>query len=466
MKESPNGAASKFGHVRILHVSEIRPSPENGLVYRPLSGSDPDIVRLAESIKRHGIIEPLVISSDGYILSGHRRHFAAQLAGLDKIPCRAEDVASGDLFFRQRLVEYNQQRVKGVEEIFHEELLRADPEVSYDQLLSERIERASVDLDGLAVIELRQKKRRPKISKAKIPMLQAIIRILNENRDFWPLTDRQIHYYLLNDPPLIHASKPESVYHNYIRCYKALTDLLTRARLEERIPWHAISDATRPVTIWDVYNSPGSFIASEVEEFLKGYNRNLLQSQPNHIEIIGEKNTIMNVIRPICMKYTIPYSIGRGYCSLDPRNKLVRRFIESGKEKLVLLALSDFDPDGEEIAHSFARSLRDDFDIDEDRLIPVKVALTREQVEELQLPPIMSAKEGSANYERFVEAYGTQVHELEAAPPGELQGFLEEAILAVLEKERFNAEVEAEKRDATYLAAAKKSVQEMLSNLK
>jgi len=414
----------------------------------------------------HGIIEPLVISTDGYILSGHRRHFAAQLAGLDKVPCRVEDLASGDLFFRQRLVEYNQQRVKGVEEIFHEELLRTDSDASYDQLLSERIERAGVDLDGLAVIQLREKKQRPKISKAKIPMLQAIMRVLNENRNFWPLTDRQVHYYLLNDPPLIHASKSDSVYRNHIKSYKALTELLTRARLEGYIPWNAITDTTRPVVIWDVHKNPASFIAKEIDEFLKGYNRDLLQSQPNHIEIIGEKNTIMNVIRPICMKYTIPYSIGRGYCSLDPRNQLVKRFAEGGKEKLVLLALSDFDPDGEEIAHSFARSLRDDFEIDEERIVPVKVALTQEQVEDLQLPPIMSAKEGSANYDRFVEAYGNEVHELEAAPPGELQGFLEEAILAVLEKERFNPEVEAEKRDAAYLAAAQKSVHEMLSNLK
>jgi hypothetical protein len=352
-----------------------------------------------------------------------------------------------------------------VEEIFHEELLRADPQADYDQLLSERIERAEVDRDRLSVIQLRDRKARPKISAAKLPMLRAIVSILNETREYWPLTDRQIHYYLLNDPPLIHASKPESVYHNHIRCYKALTDLLTRARLEERIPWYAISDATRPVTVWDVYKNPGSFIAREVEEFLKGYIRDLLQSQPNHIETIGEKNTIVNTIDPICAKYTVPYSIGRGYCSLDPRNKLVRRFAESGKEKLVLLALSDFDPDGEEIAHSFARSLRDDFDIDQDRIIRVKVALTLQQVEALELPPIMSAKEGSANYERFIEAYGTQVHELEAVPPAELQRLLEEAIVAVLDVDRFNAEVEAERPDASYLAVARNSMQQAFQSL-
>src|SRR5262249_22195574 len=147
--------------------------------------------------------------------------------------------------------EYNQQRVKGVEEIFHQELLRTDPEASYDQLLSERIERAEVDRDRLSVIELRDRKPRPKISAAKEPMLRAIVHILNENREYWPLTDRQIHYYLLNDPPLIHASKPDSVYRNHIKSYKALTELLTRARLEGYIPWNAITDATRPVVIWD-----------------------------------------------------------------------------------------------------------------------------------------------------------------------------------------------------------------------
>jgi hypothetical protein len=466
MKESPNGAASKFGHVRILPVAKIRPSPENELVYRPLSASDPDVVRLAKSIKMHGIIEPLVISTDGYILSGHRRHFAAQLAGLDKVPCRVEDLASGDLFFRQRLVEYNQQRVKGVEEIFHEELLRTDPDASYGQLLSERIERSNTDLEDLSVIQLRQTKQRAKISDAKRPMLDAVNSILAANRQFWPLSDRQVHYYLLNKPPLVHASKADSTYLNNQKCYKSLVDLLTRGRLESLIDWRAIADSTRPVVIWDVHKNPAGFIAREVEGFLKGYNRNLLQSQPNHIEVIGEKNTIQGVISPICSRYTVPYAIGRGYCSLDPRMQLMRRFCGSGKEKLVLLALSDFDPDGEEIAHSFARSLRDDFEIDEERIVPVKVALTQEQVEELRLPPIMSAKEGSANYDRFVEEYGDTVHELEAVPPAELQRMLETAIQTVLDTELYNAEVEAEKRDAPYLAAARKSVHEMLSNLK
>jgi ParB-like chromosome segregation protein Spo0J len=365
--------SSQIGTCPILPIASIKPAPENDLIYRTISEEDPDIQGLAESIKKNGIIEPLVISKDNFVLSGHRRLFAAELVGLIEVLCRVEDISHDDLFFKYRLTEYNRQRVKGIDEVFREELLRTDPDTSYDQLLSERIDRANIDLGRLSVIQLRDERYRAEISKAKQPMLDAINAVLEQNRAFWPLSDRQVHYYLLNDPPLIHASKPNSIYRNYINSYKALVDLLTRGRLAGLIDWGAIADATRPVVIWDVYKNPASFIAKEIDEFLKDYQRDLLQSQPNHIEVIGEKNTIQGVIRPICARYTASYAIGRGYCSLDPRNQLVERFYESGKENLVLLALSDFDPDGEEIAHSFARSLRDDFDIEEDRIIPIQV---------------------------------------------------------------------------------------------
>jgi hypothetical protein len=60
---------------------------------------------------------------------------------------------------------------------------------------------------------------------------------------------------------------------------------------------------------------------------------------------------IEGTIRPVLMRYTMPYTIGRGYASLVPRHKLVERFRASGKARLILLLLSDFGPDGDEIAH-------------------------------------------------------------------------------------------------------------------
>ena len=75
-----------------------------------------------------------------------------------------------------------------------------------------------------------------------------------------------------------------------------------------------------------------------------------------HIEIVGEKNTIEPIIRPVAARSCIPMTIGRGYCSLRPHYDIAQRFHKSGKDRLVLLMLSDHDPDSEEIAHSSAIS--------------------------------------------------------------------------------------------------------------
>src|SRR5262249_46308333 len=152
-------------------------------------------------------------------------------------------------------------------------------------------------------------------------------------------------------------------YANNLQSYKDLCDLLTRARLDGSIPFTAIHDPTRPVTTWQVDRSINSFLRRELDGLLKGYARDLQQSQPNHIEIVGEKNTVASIIEPIAMEFCIPLTIGRGYSSLPPRYEMARRYRMSGRERLILVVLSDFDPEGEDIAHSFARSMRDDFGV-------------------------------------------------------------------------------------------------------
>ena len=72
----------KAAHQAIVMVRlcDIRLSPENDVLYKPVDFSDPAIIALAESIREHGLREPLVLSTDSYILSGHRRYAAATLA--------------------------------------------------------------------------------------------------------------------------------------------------------------------------------------------------------------------------------------------------------------------------------------------------------------------------------------------------------------------------------------------------
>ena len=452
------GRSRKSGHVPISDrpVDELQPAPENDDLYGVVDPANPEVIELSKSIREHGVKEPLVVTLDGFIVSGHRRYAAAKLAELTVVPCRVENIRRADDVdrFLVLLREYNRQREKSLDVKLREEVINADPKESHRALSEYRESLSHVDVEAF---DIEGRTRRSKISKAKQPFLDAVLTVINGRRRFWPLSDRAIHYGLLNDPPLKHASKPKSRYDNTKRSYKSLVDLLTRGRLESIIPWEAIDDRTRPITTWKVHQTPRAFMRAEIDRFLKGYYRNLLQSQPHHIEIVCEKNTIEPIVRPVAAEFTIPLTSGRGYCSLPPRRAMAQRYQMSGKQKLILLLVSDFDPDGEQIAQSFARSMRDDFRIK--KIHPIKVALTAEQVEEYELPPVLSAKPTSTNYDRFVDKHGETVFELEALEPDTLQEIVRDAIDSVIDTDLYNEEVDQEAEDAAFLDGARNTVQ-------
>lgn len=461
-KRPGKSRTSPTSPIAIRSIWAIYTSRENDKLYRPVDRDDPEIIALAESIRLYGVREPLVVTQDDWLLSGHRRLCAAKRAGLETVPCRIEAFNKADDpdRFLHLLREYNRQRDKTADEKLREELVTINPDEAYQALIEHRREQSRVAAPAFAIVGM---KRRKRISAAKGPMLAAVLKVLHERRSLWPLTVRQIHYALLNDPPLRHASKPESIYVNNTDSYKDLTDLLARARLAGDIEWEAIDDETRPVVIWDVHQDTRGFIRREIDGFLKGYSRDLMQSQPNHVELVGEKNTLKSILADVAARYCIPLTVGRGYSSFPPRRAMSQRYWTSGRKKLVLLMVSDFDPDGEEIAHSFARSMRDDFGIGD--IHPIKVALTAEQVERFRLPPIMQAKATSANHDKFVARHGRDVWEVEALPPERLQAELRAAIDSVIDVAAFNAEVDREKQDAAHLAGVRNTVTNALQGL-
>lgn len=453
---STKASSKAAAHVRNVLVARIRPCPENAQLYRPVDPGDPDIQALAESIGENGVREPLVITEDHYLLSGHRRLTAAKLAGLAQVPCRIEpiryDACDADEVLHL-LREFNRQRVKSLDEMLREEVVSADPDLAYVQLLTHREARSDMSDSSVATVDLSERRARKQISGLKREMLDAVLEAVEGRRKFWPLSDRQVHYVLLNDPPLRNTKNPDSSYANDRASYGDLCDLLTRARLVGSVPWRAIADETRPTTHWRCFANAQDFVREELAGLFQNYARDLQRSQPRHIEIVAEKLTVRNVVERVASKYCVPVTIGRGYCSITPRYEMAQRFRRSGKDRLIVLILSDFDPDGEAIAESFARSMRDDFSVE--NLTPIKVALTSEQVTEFGLQPNMKAKQTSRQYRKFARKHGTDVFELEAVPPDVLTQLLTDAIDAVVDWEYLNAENDAEREDAAFLEEAR-----------
>lgn len=437
----------------------IKVAPENDLLYEPFGLANADDVALVNSIRERGIQEPLTLSKDNFLLSGHRRLAAARHLRILFVPVRFTDAVFTGLSKTDRLDvlrSHNQQREKNPGEKIREQLLQINPDEAYATLCRYRVDQQLKTSDSN--VDLGEIKKRPRITTTKF--LKAAQEVIEDNREYWPLTLRRVHYLLLNNPPLRHNTKPESQYKNDISSYKALAGLLIRARLSKAIPMQSIEDTTRPIQLGGGFPSFEAFVKQQSESFLLGYSRNLMQGQPHHIEIMLEKNALRSIIEKVARDYCIPVTTGRGFSSLSPRYDLFSRFKKSGKKKLILLMLTDFDPDGEQIAASFARSMRDDFGLK--NIHAVKVALTADDVDEYDLPSDLDAKPSSPNYSKFVKKYGTKAVELDAAPVKLLQKKLHDAIASVINVDEFHAQVDLEKSDAGHVEAYRRTVFEAI----
>lgn len=451
--------------VFVVPVDEIHPSGENDLIYGEVDQSDSDFINLQNSIATEGIKEPLVLTKDKYIVSGHRRFAAARKAGLKRVPVRFLEVLRNGCpedEFKKLLVSFNEQRTKSTIVRLREKAVSLDKTVEYQKLVEARASKLQEMPESIAI---RSEKRRKSISSAKRPMLEKVIEIIESMKEFWPLTVRQIHYQLLNHQVYRNVSKKgvgKNLYENNKKCYKDLSNLLVRARLEGDVEYRSITDATRPRSNLRFDKSVSNYLDNEQYWFLRNYRRDLLQSQPNHIEIIAEKLTVSSILTPIAAKFCIPMTIGRGFCSLEPRYDIANRYKKSGKDGLVLLLIADLDPDGDEIAQSFARSLRDEFGIES--INAIKVFLNESQITRLGLPrSYLKAKKQSTNYKRFVAKYrGDTVYELESLSPKVMQEELEETIRSVVDMDLFRKEIEREEYESKLLASVKGEVAETI----
>jgi len=83
---------SQQSELQKLPIEQLKPGK-----YQPRKDmSNEALIELANSIKSQGIIQPIVVRQTDYeeyeIIAGERRWRAAQIAGLDRVPCLVKDV--------------------------------------------------------------------------------------------------------------------------------------------------------------------------------------------------------------------------------------------------------------------------------------------------------------------------------------------------------------------------------------
>jgi hypothetical protein len=457
----------KLGLVR-KRVSSLKPSPENLQLYNPINPDDPEIVKLANSIKKNGC-DPLIVTADNYIVSGHRRHVALTLNGQTVVSCRVvkarRDSMTTDEYVAL-LRAHNHQRHKSVAEQVREEMVDIDPEKAHRKLRELRDKSVfAPEQNGVAMLQIEGIKTRYGISDQKADHVKYIKQVVfTDRREYWPLSVRGVHYALLNYEFMRNIPR-KLPYKNDDDSYNATSDLITRMRLNGFLPWDAFDDGTRPLKEFHAFNDVRQFVRQEVERLFAGYWRNLLQTQPNHVEVVCEKNTIYHMVLRVTEKYQIPTSSGRGFNSIDPWHDLYERYLASGKQRLIVIVLSDFDPEGEMIPQVGGRTLRDDFGVKE--LDIIKAGVTREQITKYNLPAQNFAKETSSNHQWFVDRNGGDdtVYELEALEPQKMLDDLKKVIQSVIDIDLFNREAAIEQQEAAHLAAMRQTATSLLRGL-
>lgn len=101
-----------------VSIGLLRPNPISFSIYGDID-QDENFFTLKRSIEIEGILEPLVITEDYFIISGVRRFFAASQLGLKEIPVVFSPI-SQEQVDEYMVVSHQQQRVKSSVQIFRE----------------------------------------------------------------------------------------------------------------------------------------------------------------------------------------------------------------------------------------------------------------------------------------------------------------------------------------------------------
>ena len=111
-------------------INQIKRAIENESIYDDFGIANSDDWELVKSIEANGVLDPLVVTSDNYLLSGHRRLAACKYLKLDTVPIRRlNDVRFRMLTTEQRLDllrTYNKQRDKSTSEKIREAIVGVD----------------------------------------------------------------------------------------------------------------------------------------------------------------------------------------------------------------------------------------------------------------------------------------------------------------------------------------------------
>lgn len=272
-------------------------------------------------------------------------------------------------------------------------------------------------------------------------LLAQVDDILAEYDNYLPLTVRQIFYRLVG------AFEYEKTEHAYSR----LSEALVRARRARIIPFTSIRDDGVTVMADTWYQGQQDFF-EEYARQAERFQRDRQQGQQHRLELWSEAAGMLPQLARVAHVFSVPVYSSSGFVSITAVRSIVDR-ARLRDQKTVLLHVGDFDPSGESIFDAMARDaqafLEEDKIIASQEIIPVRVALTADQVADFELPT-SPAKESDSRSARW----SGETCQLEALAPDELALILESEITSWFDDDIFETQIISEEDDRVSLLRA------------
>lgn len=258
-------------------------------------------------------------------------------------------------------------------------------------------------------------------------ILDQVQEVLDQYREHWPLTIRQIFYRLVG----------AYGYEKTEKGYGRLSEYLTRGRRAGLVPWAAIRDDGTTRVDSKGYTDAASFL-NVVVNSARLYKRNKQTRQPVRIILLVEAAGMLPQIVKAVEPYGLSVISSSGFDSLTMKYELAQDIL-SDDRPTVLLHIGDLDPSGVCIFDS-VRADVEAFTAGADVKFK-RIALTPEQVVLYGLPtapPKEHDKRGSGVSETC---------QAEALPPDMLAQIVKAEALQHYDMAQYLSDIQAENRE-------------------
>lgn len=245
---------------------------------------------------------------------------------------------------------------------------------------------------------------------AMIDQANAIIHVyMNQG---YTLTLRQLYYQFV----------ARGLIENTLKSYKKIQGIVNKARLAGLLDWKAIEDRTRNLKKTPHWSSPSHIVDSCVQ----GYAIDKWATQDYRIEVWIEKDALLGVIEQPCERNQVPYFSCRGYTSASEvwgAAMRMQTYINNNQQGIII-HLGDHDPSGVDMSRDIWDRINNTFRVN---VKVERIALTMEQVEEINPPP-NPAKTTDSRSAKYIAEFGNESWELDALEPSYLDRIIQETI--------------------------------------